>query len=91
MLTVVTFLNGPRDSRSWRCCHSPCFAQHAFAQYNAARVEARSMKGHGIRTHISVDNPAHLVEVDGNTLLLFHCISCDREFARERLMSAHSG
>jgi hypothetical protein len=41
------------------------------------------MKGHGIKTHISVDNPAHLVEVDGKTLLLFHCISCDREFARE--------
>jgi hypothetical protein len=37
----------------------------------------------GVSTHVSPDNSAHLIKVDGITLLLFHCVLCGREFARE--------
>jgi hypothetical protein len=37
----------------------------------------------GIDTHSYPDNSSYLIEVEGRKLLLFHCVSCGREFARE--------
>jgi hypothetical protein len=37
----------------------------------------------GIGTHLSVRNPAHVVEIEGKSLLLFYCPLCGREFARD--------
>jgi hypothetical protein len=34
------------------------------------------------RTHSHPDS-SHLVEIDGRKLVLFHCVSCGREFARK--------